>query len=109
MMKTLKNYSERYGKKIWLTEFARRNTHNETEVIEFIEELLPRLEWADFIWRYSWFLTLYYDDEAHGTGLFWIDSQANTLLDFTEPTLTEAGRGYNNPWHLEQYKPDVLD
>ena len=109
MMKKLKNYSERYGKKIWLTEFARRNTHNVTEVIQFIEEALPRLEWANFIWRYSWFLTRYYDNEVDDSGSFWIDSQANTLLNFNEPVLTSVGRAYNNPWHLEQYKPAVFD
>ena len=107
-MKTLKNYGERYWKKIWWTEFARRNTHNKTEVIAFINEFLSRLEWADFIWRYSWFVTRYYEGEVDDTGSFWIDS-INTLLDFNEPKLTAVGKAYNDPWHLEQYKPDVLD
>ena len=80
-----------------------------TEVIQFIEEALPRLEWAGFIWRYSWFLTRYYDDQVDDSTPFWIDSQANTLLDFTEPKLTDVGRAYNNPWHLPQYKPDIVD
>ena len=108
-MTTLKNYSERYGKKIWLTEVARRNTHNASEVVEFIEEFLPRLEAADFIWRYSWFVTRYYDNEVDDLGSFWIDSQANTLLDFNEPKLTAVGRAYNNPWHLDQFLPHVRD
>ena len=109
-MKTLKTYSDRYGKKIWLTEFARRNTHNETEVIEFIQEFLPRLEWADFIWKYSWFLIRYYEgDTGDDTASFWIDGTINTLLDFNEPKLSAVGRAYNNPWHMKQYKPDMLD
>ena len=98
-MNTLKNYSERYGKKIWLTEFARRNTHNASEVIEFIEEFLPQLEAADYIWRYSWFLTRYYDNPVDDSGNFWIDGRINTLLDFSEPKLTATGSAYDKPWH----------
>ena len=41
-MDRLKAFSERYGgRKIWLTEFAVRNTHNEDDVIGVIENLLP--------------------------------------------------------------------
>ena len=41
-MDRLKAFSERYGgRKIWFTEFAVRNTHNEDEVIGVIENLLP--------------------------------------------------------------------
>ena len=43
VLQELKAYSERYGgRKIWLTEFAVRNTVNEQEVIEVIENFLPR-------------------------------------------------------------------
>ena len=42
-MDKLKAFSERYGgRKIWLTEFAVRNTIKEQEVIEVIENFLPR-------------------------------------------------------------------
>ena len=41
-MDRLKAFSERYGgRKIWFTEFALRNTHDEDEVISFIEKFLP--------------------------------------------------------------------
>ena len=41
-MNRLKAFSERYGgRKIWLTEFAVRNTHNEDEIVGVIENLLP--------------------------------------------------------------------
>ena len=41
-MDRLRAFSERYGgRKIWLTEFAVRNTHNEDDVIGVIENLLP--------------------------------------------------------------------
>ena len=39
----LKAYSERYGgRKIWLTEFAVRNTKNEEDIINLIENFLPQ-------------------------------------------------------------------
>lgn len=42
VMNELKAYSERYGgRKIWLTEFAVRNTKNEEEIIQSIEKFLP--------------------------------------------------------------------
>ena len=33
------------------------------KIVEFVEEFLPRLEHADFIKRYSWFVTRYYENE----------------------------------------------
>ena len=58
----LKAYSERYGnKKIWLTEFAVAKDQNAQNVIEFIEEFLPKLEFSDFIYRYSWFISRLYN------------------------------------------------
>ena len=44
----------RYGKKIWLTEFAKCCTHDEDEIMDFVKEIIPRLEEADYIYRYSW-------------------------------------------------------
>ena len=43
----------RYGKKIWLTEFAKCCTHDEDEIMDFVKEIIPRLEEADYIYRYS--------------------------------------------------------
>ena len=41
-MNRLKAYSERYGgRKIWLTEFAVRNTHDDDEIVGVIEKFLP--------------------------------------------------------------------
>ena len=52
----LRAVSERYGgKKLWLTEFAMEHEANETKIVEFIEELLPQLEFSDFIHKYSWY------------------------------------------------------
>ena len=44
----------RYGKKIWLTEFAKCCTHDEDEIMDFVKEIIPKLEEADYIYRYSW-------------------------------------------------------
>ena len=44
VLNNLKSFSERYGgRKIWLTEFAVRNTKNEEDVINVIENFLPKL------------------------------------------------------------------
>ena len=37
MMNRLKMLHERYGKKIWLTEFAKCCTHDQSEVIDFMK------------------------------------------------------------------------
>ena len=47
--------------KIWFTEFAAYREHDEEKVIQYIEELLPLLEHSDFIHRYSWFISRYYE------------------------------------------------
>jgi len=102
-MAQLEAYSNRYGKKLWLTEFALKKTKNETEVVEFIREILPMLECADFIERYSWWYSRYYDDkdqESSWNQWFWI-SHANSLLDVSgsSSALTAAGQAYDFPYH----------
>jgi len=100
----LEAYSKRYGgRKIWLTEFAHAKEHDEDKIIEFIEGLLPKLESADFIWRYSWWYSRYYDEPPDDTQWFWIDP-VNSLLKFEESKLTRVGEAYNKPWHLEKSK-----
>jgi len=100
-MNRLKAYSERYGgRKIWLTEFAVRNTHDEDEIVGVIEKLLPMLEEADYIWRYSWFISRYYDTPPDDTTNWWLDP-INSLLEYEEPKLSKVGKAYDYPWHLE--------
>ena len=107
----LKAYSERYGnKKIWLTEFAVAYEHNVQNVIKFIEEFLPKLEFSDFIDRYSWFIARYaqkkFDTPVDETKDFWNDPYANSLLPpMNDNFLTAIGEAYDKPWHLEQYRP----
>ena len=47
---------ERYGKKIWLTEFARSSTMSLEEEMTYMKEILPWLEDSPAVWRYSWFV-----------------------------------------------------
>ena len=134
-MNRLKAFSERYGgRKIWLTEFAVRNTHEENEIVGVIENLLPmqvlrpkilihllvrhasniiffsRLEEADYIWKYSWFITRYYPTPPDDTTNWWLDP-ANSLLDWDnenqselKPILSKVGEAYDRPWHLYNKK-----
>ena len=94
----LKAFSQRYGRQVWLTEFAVKNEANTTKIVEFIEEFLPMLENANFIFRYSWWYPRYYEDHNH-EGWFWLDSN-NSLLQEKGPYLTEVGNAYDKPWHL---------
>jgi len=108
-MDKLKAFSERYGgRKIWLTEFAVRNTHEEDDVIGVIENLLPMLEEAEYIWRYSWFISRYYNDPVDETSSWWLHP-INSLLDYDDnslnnlsPTLTKVGEAYDRAWHLQK-------
>jgi len=102
-MKTLKNFSDKYKKKIWFTEFAAAMEHDEDKIIDYMKDLLPQLENADFIYRYSWFVSRY-DQDYDDSGYFWIDP-INSLLEQDSSRLSRVGRVYNKPWHLEKYKP----
>merc|ERR1712241_486130 len=92
VMNRLKMLHQRYGKKIWLTEFAKCCTHDENEVIEFVKEIIPRLEAANYVYRYSWFITRY--NENKGTGDWYLDS-INSLFEKDSSELSEVGRLYN--------------
>ena len=110
-MKKLKDYSQRYGgKQIWYTEFAVAMEENESKIVEFVEEMLPRLEFAGFIFRYSWYYTRYYEHHDHENDYpyFWLDSY-NSLLQLNSSELTPVGVAYNKPWHEEQFRPQIQD
>ena len=109
-MTILKEYSQRYGgRQIWYTEFAVALERDESKIVEFVEEMLPRLEFAGFIFRYSWFYTRYYEDhESEDNPWFWLDSY-NSLLQLNSSELTPVGQAYNQPWHEEQFRPKIQD
>jgi len=102
-MKQLKDYSLRYGKQIWLTEFALALEEDTEKIVEFVEEFLPRLEEAGFIFRYSWFYTRYYIDHDHTDPWFWLDSN-NSLMEQDRAELSLVGQAYDKPWHLESFR-----
>ena len=65
-----------------------------------------RLEEADYIWRYSWFITRYYPTPPDDSTNWWLDP-ANSLLDWEndnqsqlKPILSKVGEAYDRPWHL---------
>ncbi|XP_060603277.1 uncharacterized protein LOC132756272 [Ruditapes philippinarum] len=55
IMSYLQQLFHRYNKKIWLTEFACPQTHDEKKQLHLMKTLLPQLEAADYVFRYSWF------------------------------------------------------
>ena len=83
----------RYGKKVWLTEFAKCCTRDEQEVIDFVKEIVPRLEAADYVYKYSWFITRY--NEKNFTGDWYLDS-VNRLLEKDSSELSAVGKLYNS-------------
>merc|ERR1719370_2756948 len=74
VMNRLEMLYNRYGRKIWLTEFAKCCTRGQGEVETFVKAIIPRLEAAEYVYRYSWFITRYNDKYSHG----WNTSQAST-------------------------------
>ncbi|XP_060577838.1 uncharacterized protein LOC132734956 [Ruditapes philippinarum] len=91
VMSYLHKLYQRYQKKIWLTEFACPQSWNEKQQLHLMETLLPRLEAAHYVFRYSWF-------EARITRSFpnaWV-TPAASLLHNDSSTLTNIGRFYNN-------------
>ena len=88
-----------------MTEFAVARNSYKDEIVQFVEEFLPLLEHSDFIYRYSWWYPRYYEKHDNWTNpWFWLDSY-NSLLEEDEPILTDVGKAYDHPWHLDIYKP----
>lgn len=92
-VKRLENIHKLYGKPIWTTEFAvadwqaktlAENRFSEGQVLQFMKEVLPRLDELDFVERYAWFGP-------------WPDSPALGRSSLFKPdgTLTEAGKFYS--------------
>jgi len=97
VMNRLKMLHQRYGKKIWLTEFAKCCTHDEEEVIDFMKEIIPRLEAANYVYRYSWFITRYNENlEKAQTTEGWYLDPVNSLFLKGSSELSPLGMLYNS-------------
>ena len=97
-MSILEEYSRRYDNTpLWLTEFAVNNEHDPAVITAYVEEVLPRLEAANFIYRYSWFISRH-TPKHEETGNWWMDS-ANGLLEYEASKLTAVGQAYDVPYH----------
>jgi len=92
VMNKLEMLHERYGKQIWLTEFAKCCTHDVNEVLDFLKEIIPRLEESDFVFRYSWFITRGKD---HGDDSGWFLDNINDLFIENSDQLSEIGKVYD--------------
>ncbi|KAK6174212.1 hypothetical protein SNE40_017531 [Patella caerulea] len=88
IMQSLEKISRHFGgKKLWLTEFACETSYNIDDNIRFMQTLVPLLEKAWFIERYSWYCSrMRYSDKNHN----W------NLLNMDSPTLSRIGKAYNN-------------
>ena len=112
-MNKLELLHQKYGKKIWLTEFAKCCTRDENEVINFMkvgftifksmlidqfQEIIPRLEAADYVHRYSWFITRYNDKivtRMDGNNTDWYLDKVNALFIEGSTELSQLGKLYN--------------
>ena len=98
VMSILEEYSRRYDNTpLWLTEFGVNNEHDPAVIAAYAEEVLPRLEAADFIYRYSGFISRH-TPKHEETGNWWMDS-ANGLLEYEASKLTAVGQAYDVAYH----------
>ena len=58
-----------------------------------VQEIVPRLEAADYVYRYSWFTTRYH--EKNFTGDWYLDS-VNKLFETESSELSAVGKLYNS-------------
>lgn len=85
-MDFLEKLFERYGLKIWLTEFACPHTKSALKQLEYMSEILPLLEDAPFIFRYSWYKTRIVVGD--------FVTMSASLLEQNSSTLTQLGQYY---------------
>ncbi|XP_052785351.1 uncharacterized protein LOC128220815 [Mya arenaria] len=91
IMTYLQRMHNRYHKKIWLTEFACPYSTHPNDHLHLMQTLLPKLEAADYVFRYSWFMARMVRIFDGG---FMHPSAA--LLHNGSSTLTRLGHFYND-------------
>ncbi|KAL4230341.1 hypothetical protein ACF0H5_010724 [Mactra antiquata] len=89
-MNYLQELYNRYQKKIWLTEFACGDrVMDPTVQLNYMKDVLPRLEAADFVFRYAWFT-------ARRTETTTFTTSSASLLKPDMSALTPLGQYYND-------------
>mmetsp|Transcript_2631 Transcript_2631/g.2939 ORF Transcript_2631/g.2939 Transcript_2631/m.2939 type:complete len:254 (+) Transcript_2631:183-944(+) len=85
MMTMIDKLYKKYGKQVWITEFACPPWNDCTAAnnLKFMKEILPKLDASSAVFRYSWFSSRC--GEQGGCG----------LLNYTSSQLTELGEWYN--------------
>ncbi|KAK7498453.1 hypothetical protein BaRGS_00010407 [Batillaria attramentaria] len=87
-MAFLERMYHRYHKKIWVTEFAFPHNNTEEAQINYMKEILPRLEASPIVARYAWFSSRRLKDASIG--------HTASLLEANSSALTRVGKFYLN-------------
>lgn len=87
-MDYLQQIWNRYKKPIWLTEFACPQDKSADDQLQFMKAILPRLESASYVFRYSWFVS------RNTENLF--TTKAVSLLHQNSQEMTTLGKYYND-------------
>ncbi|KAH3804620.1 uncharacterized protein LOC127836305 isoform X2 [Dreissena polymorpha] len=90
-MAYLQKLYTRYHKPIWLTEFGCAYMADEESQLRLMQALLPKLEAADYVFRYSWFTARIKKDTGGG-----FVRTSMSLLAPNSATLTRLGHFYND-------------
>ncbi|XP_045191141.2 uncharacterized protein LOC123547963 [Mercenaria mercenaria] len=102
IMSYLEKLYHRYHKKIWLTEFACPHATDDQPQLHLMQTLLPKLEAANYVFRYAWFMARV--KRVFGDGFI---NPAAGLLRNDSSTLTRIGHFYNN-FHAHGHNPQVV-
>lgn len=79
---------ELYGLPIWLTEFGvadwnastpDENRYSQEQVLEFMRDVLPRIDELDFVYRYAWFNSPIYHGPLTSSAIFDLNGELTTL------------------------------
>ncbi|XP_045172208.2 uncharacterized protein LOC123534169 isoform X2 [Mercenaria mercenaria] len=89
VMNYLLELYNKYNLTIWVTEFACPGETDPAIVLAFMEAILPRLEAADYVFRYAWYISRLINTNMYV-------KPAVSLLEADSSTLTTLGKFYNN-------------
>merc|ERR1712055_912264 len=93
---------QRYGRQVWFTEFAKPTTRDPDKELQYMKAILPQLEAAESVRKYSWFVTRFLNpsdkEEGQGGGNYtdWYIDKVVSLLEQDSPTLTTLGKFYDD-------------